>query len=188
MPKQPGSLPMAAFRIVVVDTQVGFVNDYTREVPAMLDHLFNRVTFDQAIFTRFINTESSPFRTVLSWHELSNEAETQIVPGLLHHASAVIDKTTYIPDISRITALLSDSSVQHVYVAGIDTDVCVLLTAAALFDAGYGVKILADCSMSTAGPRYHHSALNILGRIIGSKNIITDSTQHFESTRMSCHD
>jgi nicotinamidase-related amidase len=165
--------------LIVIDVQVGFINEYTRRVPEALLTLIRNVNFHSLVFTRFRNPKESIFRSAFSWHSLEKDEDISIVPPLLTYAQIVLDKTTYVPNIQGILNQIENTPVDQLYIAGIDTDVCVLLTAAALFDAGHEVKVLADCSMSTGGLSFHIAGLQVLSRIIGKANIIEDSSAHF---------
>ena len=41
-----------------------------------------------------------------------------------------------------------------------------------LFENGFDVKVVEDCSMSHSGIEYHNSAINMLKKLIGSQNIV----------------
>jgi nicotinamidase-related amidase len=69
--------------------------------------------------------------------------------------------------------------INRIYIAGIDTDNCVLKCAVDLFEAGFVPVILADCCMSHAGIEAHQAALKILPRFIGPAQIIPNAFTHF---------
>ncbi len=73
----------------------------------------------------------------------------------------------------RTERILRRLEITEVLVFGIDTDVCVLSTAAGLFDRGFHPIVVSDLSASTGGVKCHNAALSMLPRYIGANNIVT---------------
>lgn len=57
-------------------------------------------------------------------------------------------------------------------ICGIDTDICVMKSAADLFENSITPRVLAEYCASTAGDDHHKAALKIIGRYIGRDQII----------------
>lgn len=162
-----------------VDIQVGFLNSFTHQIPERVEEFLNLVPFDLVVFTQFINLTNGPFADILNWRKLQHSPETDLAPELRGIGSVVLDKHIYTPDHAAISTLMFRYGIRDAYVAGIDTDVCVLMTATLLFQMGIHTRVLADLSMSHGGPEYHDAALTILPRIIGGENVILDSEAFF---------
>lgn len=159
--------------LLVVDVQNGFVNSYTEAIPGRVRKLIEDGGYDPVLFTRFINSEGSPYRTILDWHECETPPETDLAPELegLADPGAVFDKSGYtgIPD--ELADRLRAEAPDEVAVVGIDTDMCVLKVAMDVFDLGIRAAVLVDCCASTAGLQAHFAGLAVLARNIGADNL-----------------
>ena len=60
---------------------------------------------------------------------------------------------------------------QEIFIAGIDTECCVLATALELFEKGIRPIVLADYCGTTAGKEFHDAGLVSLSSLIGGNNI-----------------
>ena len=155
--------------LLVVDVQRGFMNEFTRHIPDRLRQLIDAGRYAPVLFTRFINVDGSPYRTLLDWSACSEPPETEIVEELAMHASqeAVFDKhgLTGLPE--ALANRLRSEAWHQLSIAGVDTDMCVLKIAMDIFDLGIEPVILTDCCASTAGLQAHLAGLAILSRNIG---------------------
>lgn len=150
--------------------------------------------FDKTICTAYRNTEGCPCRALLGWNGMETDAERSLYGSISEHADAVIWKDTYaaraddvLTAASRHAVARHDESgklsarhrddkangIGHMFVAGIDTDACVLATCLSLFDAGVQPVLLADLCYSSGGMMAHESGLLALRRQIGDGNVIS---------------
>jgi len=127
--------------------------------------------FETVIATRFRNAPGSLFRTAIQWDRLAGPPETDLVDGLEAFADFVVDKTTY-GAAAELDVLLRQRSVLHVYLCGIDTDVCVLSNAAGLFDLGWRANVLVDACGTGGGSEAQASAIPLLRRTVGPEQVI----------------
>ena len=159
--------------LLVVDVQVGFLNDYTSHVPARIVQLIEQGDFGPVLFTRFVNVEESPFRRILNWDECAVPPDTELAEEISHLATdeRVYSKAGYagLPDMLG-ERLVSDGH-QRVAVVGIDTDMCVLKVAMDLFDLNIEPIVYVDCCASTAGLQAHLAGLAVLARNIGADHL-----------------
>jgi nicotinamidase-related amidase len=155
--------------LLVVDVQRCFLNDYTRHLPARVAKLIERASYDHVLFTRFANTEDSPYRRLLDWHECETDEETALPPELVPFSAA--DRVFVKPGLAGIPQeladYLTDRRIPRAHVVGIDTDMCVLKVAMDLFDMGIEPVVLVDCCASTAGLQAHLAGLAVLSRNLG---------------------
>ena len=82
--------------------------------------------------------------------------------------------------LKRIKKLLSSNKYNYIAftkLCGIDTDACVLKTALDLFDSGYNVKVIENCTMSHSGQENHYMAIHLLKKLIGKDNVINEVIQ-----------
>ena len=57
--------------LLVVDVQRGFINDYTRHIPARVARLIETHDYQPVLFTRFINVPDSPYQRLLHWVDVA---------------------------------------------------------------------------------------------------------------------
>ncbi|MBN1542896.1 cysteine hydrolase, partial [candidate division KSB1 bacterium] len=156
----------------VIDVQQGFIGAQTDGVvphirQALLDRLFPHVAF-----TRFVNSETSPHRRLLGWKKLIDVSEQEIDPRLKPFARTCFVKTVYSAVCESSLDWLQQNNILQLYLCGMDTDCCILKTAADLFETGLSVWVLADYCASNGGPESHQAALTVLERLIGRDRII----------------
>lgn len=126
-------------------------------------------TYAPVFFTRFINSESSPYRTLLGWEACASPPETDLVPELSAFATpeTTFDKHGLTGLPSALADRLRSEGWPAISLVGIDTDMCVLKIAMDIFDLGVEPVVLVDCCASTAGLQAHLAGLAILSRNIG---------------------
>jgi len=168
------SLPILA----IVDVQIGFLNSFTNHLPERIcDYLSHeRSRYSKIVATQFYNPEGSNFEKLLRWERLRNKAETQLDKRIASISDTIIAKNIY----NAAPELLNEAKsvgTREIHFSGIDTDVCVLLSASGVFDAGFYPTVLHFLCASSAGTETHEAAVKQLGRIIGSKQVITDQAQ-----------
>jgi nicotinamidase-related amidase len=155
--------------LLIVDVQLGFINDFTRHIPGRIKQLIEIGDYAPILFTRFINSADSPYQRLLKWDGCSTPPETELVPELSSFASdgAVFDKHGLTGMTDALAARLREEHFEQISVVGIDTDMCVLKIAMDTFDLGIEPVILIDCCASTAGLQAHLAGLAILSRNVG---------------------
>ncbi|MGI8405745.1 MAG: cysteine hydrolase family protein [Thermomicrobiales bacterium] len=159
--------------LLIVDLQEGFINDFTRHIPGRVKALIERDDYAPLLFTRFINVEGSPFRRFVGWHDCASSPETDLVPEMAGFAreELTFSKLGYAGISEPLATYLRDHRFERVYIAGIDTDMCVLKVALDIFDLNIEPLILADCCASTSGLQSHLAGLAILARNIGADKL-----------------
>lgn len=81
-------------------------------------------------------------------------------------------KNTYTAITEELRRFLASHSIDTGFVCGIDTDCCVLKTAADLFEMGIRPYVLAHYSASNGGDDSQRAAITVLNRLIGPCNVI----------------
>ena len=159
--------------VLVVDVQRGFLNEFTHHVPQRLRRLLERGDHDPVLFTRFVNAEGGPYATFLEWSDMQAPPETDLAPELEPFAGRgrVFDKRGLCGLPEELDDYLRAERIERVYVAGIDTDMCVLKIAMDLFDRSIEPVVLTDCCASTAGLQAHLAGLAVLSRNIGARRL-----------------
>lgn len=159
--------------LLVVDVQVGFINDFTHHIPQRITALLQRHDYASVLFTRFINTGDGPYWRFLNWHSCDREPDTCLVPELEAVAKPELifakKGVCGLPD--ELIDYLQAQQIRRLSVVGIDTDMCVLKIAMDLFDIGIEPILLTDCCASTAGLQAHLAGLAVLSRNIGAQRL-----------------
>ena len=156
--------------LLIVDVQVGFINDATRHILPKVEALQKR--YKHVYATRFINADGSPYRRLLGWHRFYTDSDD--VPLAFEPVGGVVvlDKQVYTCVTPAFLADLRDKGIEEVAICGIDTDACVSACAVDLFENGIRPVLLSDACASHAGAEYHEAALRILARLIGKNQIV----------------
>ena len=161
---------MSGKTLIVVDVQRGFVNGHTRHIVPAVERL--QSGYDSIYATRFVNAPASPWRRFMDWRrfaEGSADAELAFQPAA---NAVVVEKHVYSCVNEDLLHDLRDRGTAEVFLCGIDTDACVLVSAVDLFQNGIRPVILAEACASHAGPEYHEAGLRLLERLVGTDRII----------------
>lgn len=158
--------------LIVIDVQNGFVTSKTKWVLPRLEQLLVEFEGELIIATQFINKENSGFTDIMHWNRLKSTPETSLIPFVEQKATFIVEKTTYSACIPEVMDILNKMGINEVYLAGIDTDCCVLATAISLFECNIRPVVLAHYCASNGGERSHAAALTVLERTIGAQQII----------------
>ena len=166
--------------LAVIDVQKEFITPVSAHVPNRVITLIDHAPFVHRIFTRFRNPPDSPYEKLLHWTRMRETSETDMVDELQGQATLIVDKSTYSSLTAEFLRYLETHRIREIYLAGIDTEACVLKTAVDLFEANYRPIVLADCCMSHVSQALHQKALDLLPHLIGKEQIVYDSAQHFD--------
>jgi nicotinamidase-related amidase len=163
--------------LVVVDVQNGFVTEHSQPVVPVIVDLVRRwqATLGDVVFTRYLNYPDSPFERLIGWTEMTDGPATELVTELAPYVgprTPVIDKYIYTLFTPEGTQLVDERGWTDLYICGIDTEVCVLKTAADAFEHNLTPWILKDACASHSGLKAHNAGLLIAARFIGANQIM----------------
>jgi len=159
--------------LLIADVQQGFMNEFTKHIPAEIDKHVKNFNYDLVVATRFINKSGSLFQSELGMQEMTMlSKETKLMGMISNLADIVLMKSTYSSLTPDFIKLLEKNNMQEVYLAGINTEAAILATAFDLFGRDIKPKILSALCMSQMGHEVHKGALDILRNTIGSPNIL----------------
>lgn len=160
--------------LLVVDVQNGFINEFTRHIPARIVELIERERHSPVLFTRFVNVEGSPFRRILDWDDCAEPPDTEIAREVAPFAEEhrIFSKPGYAGLPDGLAEYLRREKYERIVVVGIDTDMCVLKVAMDLFDLNIEPLVYVDCCASTAGLQAHLAGLAVLARNIGADHLL----------------
>lgn len=160
--------------LVVIDLQVGFINDNTVKVANNIRDLLDRGEYSAVIATKFANMPGSSFDSFLGWRGMLGEEEKALLPFVEENADCVISKCSYsCVNTNFIQSLVAfcGSLPEEVTLVGVDTDACVLATAIDLFEMGIRPIIIEGCVGSSGGEECHEAGMLLLKRSIGKEQI-----------------
>lgn len=155
--------------LLIVDVQKGFINHHTQHMPALVEKLQEK--YDFVIAARFFNEVDSFYRKLLDWHRFSKGSDDTELAFSVRPDALIVDKSVYTCVTADFIDFLNKKNINEVHVCGVDTDVCVTKCAVDLFENGVVPVVLKDYCASCAGPDIHESALKILERYIGERQI-----------------
>ncbi len=169
-----------ATALVAVDLQNGFLGLETRHILPVVKALAKSWIDAGApvVFTRYHNYPGSPYERLLHWYKLRGEPETALaaeLDELLPYAAGVIDKTGYTVFVPELDRLIADNGWTGVVLCGLDTETCVLKSAADAFERGLTPWLVEDACASNGGERFHQDGLRVTGRLIGLEQIVKSS-------------
>ena len=162
--------------LIIVDIQNGFIQtDETHTVYKNIKSLLNQKIFDAVIATKFVNIQNSTFEKLLNWTQMMNMTSQNIPTDLHEYIDCIIEKNTYTPSKDKLfhtLHTLNNTLPNKVFIVGVDTDVCVTMTATMLFENNIRPIVLTKYTASTGGVTSHKAGLLVLKRLIGSNQLI----------------
>lgn len=159
--------------LIVVDVQHGFLNEHTAGVPERIDaHLrAHRDRYSAIIATVFVNEHGSMFERRMRWTQMLEHPDTALDSRIADHQPVIVRKPGY-GCAPELLAVMDFHRTREAHLCGIDTEVCVLQNAGALFDAGRDITVLSDLCGSTAGELAHRGGIAALGRTVGREHVM----------------
>ena len=161
--------------LLVVDVQNGFINEHTEHVVAPVNALmaaFRRRNTPIAL-TRFVNTPGSGYARWIGWTRFMQAPENALHAGVDAGDAPVFVKHGYTAFTEDFTRFVVEHAVERLVLCGIATDGCVLKTAVDAFERGIEPLVVRDACASHAGREVHDAGLLLLGRFIGTRQIVT---------------
>lgn len=175
--------------LVVVDVQNGFVSPESAHVIPVVTSLVEQWQMAGApvLMTRYLNYEGSPYTKFLGWSEMQSSPATDIVSELQPYIpkAHILDKRIYTAFTPEGAALFDNEGWETVYIVGLDTESCVSQTAVGAFEHHRRPVVVLDGCASHAGPEAHNAGVFVLGRNIGSAQMVTSSELGLEAPLMS---
>lgn len=157
--------------LIIIDLQQGFLGPDTAHIPTAVEALQPR--FAHIFASKFVNHPVSSYTRLIGWNGMMKglpETELAFTPAA---NCVVFEKTSYSACPPAVIQALREASVDTVYVCGLETDICVLKTAADLFDLGFDPVVIEDLCGTTHGPEVHDFAIQTIKRFIGRKQVQT---------------
>lgn len=162
--------------LILVDMQKGFVRyEQTQRLAEKIETLLESKAFDCVIATKFMNYDNSIYEKLFNWHRLKTKEDQVLCGDFSAYADQVIEKSVYTcvntHFLQRVCQLNDGSYPEKIFIAGADTDCCVLKIAVDLFENNIRPVVLTNYCDSNGGPESHAAALKCLTRLIGKNQM-----------------
>ncbi|MGQ0778614.1 MAG: cysteine hydrolase [Pseudonocardiales bacterium] len=161
----------------MVDVQNGFITEHSKPTVPIIVDLVRRWQDNggDVVFSRYLNYAGSPFERLIGWTKMVDVPEIDHVSELTPYITTqtpIINKYIYSLFTPEGAQLVTERGWTDLYICGIDTDVCVLKTAADAFERDLTPWVLEDACASHAGSEAHNAGLLVARRFIGAAQII----------------
>lgn len=168
--------------LILVDMQNGFSGyEQTKTIGERIENLLKTKAFDYVVATKFLNYDNSIYEKLLDWHRLKTEEDRTLCKGLSEYADVVIEKTVYTcvnqHFLQRICQLNDGFFPEKLFIAGVDTDCCVLKIATDLFENNIRPVVLTNYCGSNGGSESHLAGIICMKRLIGEKQLYSGEIQ-----------
>lgn len=162
--------------LILVDFQNGFLTEDMKPTADRIQSLLKANVFETVIATTYINEPGSPCASIGHWHEIYEDdiKGRELIGNANDFAHRVYYKSTYTAIIPPVENYLLKNKVDTVFIAGFNTDCCVLKTALDLFDLNIRPIVLERYCDSSMGLQAHSMAIEILKPVIGEHNVYED--------------
>lgn len=162
--------------LLVVDLQKGFIVDGVNDaVTAGIDGLIGTGAFDRVISTVYYNYENSPISRLMGWNNLYTAEEQAVIGLAAERSDHFVRKNIYSAYSEQLAGYLrgenNGETPECVFIAGVDTECCVLMTAADFFEAGIRPIVLSRYCASSGGEDAHLAGIRAMDSLIGRNNI-----------------
>ena len=175
--------------LLVIDVQNGFQrNKETKENATRIAELLSSNIFDKVISTRFVNRPESPYTRWLHWPRLIGKPDTDLLDELKIKSDIILEKYYYNCEKESFTSALKKCNdgvlPDCVFMCGTDTDCCVQINAATMFEMGIHPIVLVDYCASNGGQESHRAGLMVMRRTLGEKHLINGSISSKEEIKI----
>ncbi|HVR79598.1 MAG TPA: isochorismatase family cysteine hydrolase [Acidimicrobiia bacterium] len=144
-----------------------------RGLGAPIIHLLTRYrTSAEALANPFwaSRADTSDSRGNVAFHQVEPSEGIELMPGILDpdHDSVIDTKKRYDCFVGTDLGFVLDvAGVDTLLLTGVNTNSCVLTTAAVASTRDYSVVVVSDCVDSMDGAEFHHAALECIERAFG---------------------
>lgn len=160
--------------LVLVDFQAGFLtSENARYANSNVDTLLKLDLFDKTAAAKYFNPKNSNILKLTGYTDMTSEEETSII-GEAANADFVFEKhnySAYTEDLLQWMKDQNENLPETVFIAGLDTECCVLATALDFFENGIRPIVLADYCGSSLGESRYEAGILSLESLIGTNNI-----------------
>ena len=157
--------------LIIVDVQNGFLNEKTKYIPEKINDLLATRHFAHVVATRYRNYPNSSLIRFMDWDCLLTDEEQAIPDEIARKVEHVFDKNCYTCFTDEFCDFVKSNDIDELYIVGIETECCVLISAIDAFQRNIRPIVLANYCASTGGDECHRAGLLVLERTIGKEQI-----------------
>lgn len=159
--------------LLIIDLQEGWRHTSATEA-AMLKTVDLCPRFDgDSIHCCFRNDPDSLFVTQLNWKRFMDDADKAVIPEFAPLNVPIYWRSTYSCLTDEVLTLAK--RYDHVYIAGVFTDISVTATAMDLFDHNIQVSVISDCVATLHGEAVHLASLRALEMAVGDDHVVVST-------------
>ncbi|MGV9267362.1 isochorismatase family cysteine hydrolase [Kitasatospora sp. NPDC003701] len=184
MSPELAAIPHDAAVLVAIDVQAGFVRAPSEHAVPTIATLMQAWQRDgrPTIVATFTNPVGSHYERISGWTKLRSPEEQALAPELAPLASVatrrIVKSTSSLFKAPGVLTLFREQGWTDVVLCGIDTDSCVLDTAADAYQYNITPWLVTDACASSGGPEYHDAALLLARRNFGRHLLLTSTDVH----------
>ena len=166
--------------LLIVDVQAAFVGPETDATVERIETLLTEWPATP-LATTFRNRPDSAFVEVLGYDDAM--AEPTLHPPIAEAVpeSHRYERSEYGLDGTGVIADIHDAGVERVYLAGLETDACVLACGFDLFDADLRPVLVTDCTGTLGGDTLHDAAVRVAERNFGGTHTAREVTDRHDT-------
>lgn len=163
--------------LILVDMQNGFTeHPQTKNLSKKIKNMLSLNLFDEVVATYFMNYNNSIYKQLMNWERLKSNEDRAIVSELQPYIDKDFPKNLYScvsPNFIQMLCQLNDGIYPtKLFIAGVDTDSCVLKMAVDLFENNIRPIVFTSYCYSNGGEEYHKSGIMCMKRLIGDKQLV----------------
>ena len=172
--------------LIIVDMSVEQMSAVTYKSPEVISNCRELALNRDGVFDLVVDSKlwlQSPEESSLSWvfpetgitMFVANSEGASLVPELRSIPGVVfVPKNNYSCFAkSNLLQVLQESSIEEVYICGINTDYCVFATTMASFENHFRTFVVSDAVTSVRGKKAHQEGLRNLERHFSSNVFVT---------------
>lgn len=160
--------------LIVIDLQKGWRHKTATEATMLRTVKLIKKFKGDVIHCCFKNDPASLFHTQLNWRRFVESSDTDQIPEVTPLNLPIYWRSTYSCVNDETLPIIKQYD--HVYIAGVFTDISVAVTAMDIFDQNIPVSVVTDCVATLHGEAIHESSLRSLDFAIGKQNLVESKT------------
>lgn len=162
--------------LLLIDVQQGFIVKGNNDtIVNNIDNLIDSGIFDCIISTVYKNTPDNVIIKLMGWDKMMDKDEQSVVGQATLHSNHFVEKNQYSAYTEQVLDILKTENdgilPENIFIAGFDTECCVLKTAVDFFEAGIRPIVLSHYCGASSGEDAHAAGIRSLESLIGKNNM-----------------
>jgi len=157
--------------LLVIDLQKGWRHAAATETAMLRTVTLCKQFKGDIIHCCFRNDPASAFTTQLGWKRFTSPKDTDQIPEIAALNLPVYWASTYSRLNGETVPIVRQYD--HVYLAGVFTDISIAATAMGLFDHNIPVSVVSDCVATLHGQDVQAAGLKSLDYALGKKHLVS---------------